>query len=200
MPRHAFKTSSYIRSFIHVKYLFICNGIHHAKILSWISVCNGTHSIAKSFRWHMECNYGRMFTSIRNKYSTHWGRVTHICVNNKLNAIGSDDGSAPSHYLNQYWYIANLALRNKLQWNFNRNSYIFFKENTFQNDVWAMVKILSRLQCVNSLVDHKSIHPSAAHSSILPISDNRANNQWVVGCRSHFQIIWLITTAWYVCC
>ena len=41
-------------------------------------------------------------------YTTHWGRVAHMCVS-KLNIIGSDNGlshwSAPSHYLNQCWII-----------------------------------------------------------------------------------------------
>ena len=55
----------------------------------------------------------------------------------------------PSHYLNQCWNIVNWTLRNKLQWNLNRNSYIFNQENAFENVVWKMVAILSRPQCVN---------------------------------------------------
>ena len=34
----------------------------------------------------------------------------------------------PSHYLNQCWSIVNWTLRNKRQWNFNRNSYVSFKK------------------------------------------------------------------------
>ena len=56
--------------------------------------------------------------------------------------------SAPSHYLNHCWYIANLTLRNKLWWNFNRNLYIFIPE--FKNVVWKMAAIMSRPRCVNS--------------------------------------------------
>ena len=33
--------------------------------------------------------------------------------------------SVPSHYLNQHWNILNWTLRNKIQWNLNRNSYSF---------------------------------------------------------------------------
>ena len=55
---------------------------------------------------------------------------------------------APSHYLNQCWNIVNLNLRNKLQWNLKRNSYIFIQENTFENAVCEMAAILSRPQCV----------------------------------------------------
>ena len=56
---------------------------------------------------------------------------------------------APSHYLNQYWNIVNWILGNRIQWNLNRNSYIFIQENAFENVVWKMVAILSRLRCVN---------------------------------------------------
>ena len=88
---------------------------------------------------------------------THWGRVTHICVS-KLTIICSDNGlspaawSAPSHYLNQCWDIVNWTLGNKLQWNHNRNLYIFIQENTQKNVVWEMAAILSRPQCVNSAI------------------------------------------------
>ena len=88
-----------------------------------------------------------IFSCIR--YITHWDRVTHICVN-KLTIIGSDNGlsqSAPSHYLNQWWDIVNWNLRNKFQWNLERNSYIFIQENAFENVVCKMAVILSRPQC-----------------------------------------------------
>ena len=49
--------------------------------------------------------------------------------------------SAPSHYLNQCWDIVNWTPKNKLQWNFNRNSYIFIKKIPFQNLVWKMAAI-----------------------------------------------------------
>ena len=57
----------------------------------------------------------------------------------------------PSHYLTQFWIIVNWTLRNKLQWNFNRNSNIFNKKNALENVVCEMASILSRPQCVNSL-------------------------------------------------
>ena len=56
--------------------------------------------------------------------------------------------SIPSHYLNQCWNIVNLALSNKFQLNFNRNSYIFIEENAFEMVVWQTVAILSQPQCV----------------------------------------------------
>ena len=83
---------------------------------------------------------------------THWGRVAHLWVS-ILTIIGSDNGLLPgwtSHYLNQCWNIVNWSLRNKLQWNFNRNSYISIQENAFESVVCEMVAILSWPQCVNS--------------------------------------------------
>ena len=73
---------------------------------------------------------------------THWGRVTHICVS-KLTIIASD--------LNQRWNIVNWTLRNKLQWNFNRNSNIFIHENAFENVVWEMTAILFLAHCVKPI-------------------------------------------------
>ena len=66
---------------------------------------------------------------------TDWGRVTHIWVS-KVTIFCSDNGLvglvgawlAPSHYLNQCWYIVNSNCRNKRQWKFNRNLNIFIKE------------------------------------------------------------------------
>ena len=82
---------------------------------------------------------------------THWGRATHICVS-KLTITGSDNGlSALSHYLSQCWAIVNLTIRNKLQWNINRNSHTFIQENAFENVVCEISVILSRPWCVNEL-------------------------------------------------
>ena len=57
--------------------------------------------------------------------------------------------SAPSHYLNQCWNVVNWAPSNRLQWNFNRNSYIFISENQFENVVCKMATILAWPRFVN---------------------------------------------------
>ena len=62
--------------------------------------------------------------------------------------------STPSPYLNQWWHIFNWTLA-KLQWNFNRNSYIFIQENTFENVMWKLAAILSRPECVNGLAPNE---------------------------------------------
>ena len=41
--------------------------------------------------------------------STHWGRVTHICVS-KLNIIGSDNGLAPGRHQAIIWTNAGILL------------------------------------------------------------------------------------------
>ena len=69
-----------------------------------------------------------------------WGRVTHICAR-KRTIISSYKGLAPSHYMNQCWNTVNSNLRNKLQWNLERNSYIFVHENVFENVVCEMAAI-----------------------------------------------------------
>ena len=53
---------------------------------------------------------------------------------------------APSHYLNQCWNIINWTHGNKLQWNLNRNLYIFIHENAFETVIRKLAPILSRPQ------------------------------------------------------
>ena len=81
----------------------------------------------------------------------HWSQVTLTCVG-KLTIFGSDNGLAPSHYINQCWNIIDWTLRNKCHWNFNWNSNIFIQENALENVVCEMLSILSWPQCVKSLL------------------------------------------------
>ena len=50
----------------------------------------------------------------------------------------------PSHYLNQFLFIVNWTLGNKLQWNFNQNAELFIHENAYENNFCEMAAILSR--------------------------------------------------------
>ena len=54
----------------------------------------------------------------------------------------------PSHYLKQCWITVNWTLRNKRQWNFNRNSNIYIQENALEHVVCKMESISSRRQWV----------------------------------------------------
>ena len=60
---------------------------------------------------------------------------------------------------NQCWNIVNLNLRNKLQWNFNRNHSIFIQENAFESVVCKMAAILSRPQCVKTFNLQRDVFP-----------------------------------------
>ena len=70
----------------------------------------------------------RRHLSSRAADITYWGRVTYICVG-KLTIIGSDNDLSPGRRQAIIWTNARKllirCLENKLQWNFNRNSYIF---------------------------------------------------------------------------
>ena len=77
--------------------------------------------------------------------------MQHICVSN-LTTIGSHNGLVlgwrQANYLNQWWNIVNWSLTNRLQWNFNQNSYTFMEENIFESAVCKMTYISSQHQCV----------------------------------------------------
>ena len=49
---------------------------------------------------------------------THWGRVTHICVN-KLTSIGSDNGLSPDRRQTIIWTNAGIVLIGSLRTNFS---------------------------------------------------------------------------------
>ena len=59
--------------------------------------------------------------------------------------------------MNQCWNIVNSKLRNKLQWNSRRNSFIFILENAFENVVCEMASIWSRPQWVNCIFNSDSL-------------------------------------------
>ena len=57
----------------------------------------------------------------------------------------------PSQYLNQCWNSVNSKLKNKLQWNLKRNSYIFIeKKNAFENGVCERQQFCHRLDVLSS--------------------------------------------------
>ena len=55
---------------------------------------------------------------IDDKPLTHWGRVTHICVN-KLTIIGSDNGLSPGRRQAIIWTNAEIVLIKPLGTNFS---------------------------------------------------------------------------------
>ena len=152
----------------------------------WVSTAVTSDALAlgttRSTRaWYWPCKMITWWEHI--VFLTHWGRVTHICVS-KLTIIGSDNGLSPDRRQAITWTNAGLlfwTLRNKLQWNLNRNSKIFIQENAFECVVCETAAILSRPQCVNKLMT------TAWHGNTFRISghvwDHRrillTNGQWV---------------------
>ena len=75
----------------------------------------------------------------------------HMYVS-KLTIIGWDnglspDGAKPLSEPMLVYHIVNWSLRNKLQWNFNQNSYVFIQENAFEIVVWNGGHFVSTLMC-----------------------------------------------------
>ena len=83
--------------------------------------------------------------------STHWGRVTHICVSN-LTIIGSDNGLLPGPCQAIIWINAGILLTGPLGTNFSEIliECLTFLFKKIQCVVCEMAAILSRPQCVNS--------------------------------------------------
>ena len=82
---------------------------------------------------------------------THWGRVTHICVDN-LTIIGSENGLSPGRRQAIIWTNDRILLIGPLGTNFNEiliEIHTFsLKKKAFKKFVWKMAAILSRPQCV----------------------------------------------------
>ena len=60
-------------------------------------------------------------------------RVSKLTIPSLVEIIACHLGRHQKHYLNQCWNIVNWTLGKKLQWNLNRNLYIFIQENAFEN-------------------------------------------------------------------
>ena len=118
---------------------------------------------------------------------THWGRMTHICVS-KLTIIGSDIGLSPGRHQAIIWTNAGIFFqhwtpRNKFQWHFNRNPYLFIQENSFESVVWKMAAMLYRPQCVNTI---------ASQWDILEVAELLSESS--EGTRRRVVISWLLNS------
>ena len=73
--------------------------------------------------------------------------VSHICVNELCHQfqVMACCCLVPSHYLNQCCLIVNWTIGSKIQWNSNKNTWLFFHENV----VCEMATILSNRRWVN---------------------------------------------------
>ena len=87
--------------------------------------------------------------------------------------------SAPSHYLNQCWNIANWTIKDYIQWNRNQSSYIFTSENAFENVVYETAAILSRPQCVKMVGINYPVMVSQRILSKVIKRKNLGDSRWI---------------------
>ena len=83
---------------------------------------------------------------------------------------------ATSHFLNEWWIIANKTLGNKFQIG-NQNTTIFIQENWFENVVCKMAAILFRPQCVGSTHFPVNSEPQFWHLNYISIPRKNMNHQ-----------------------
>ena len=98
----------------------------------------------------------------------------HQWIGSALVQIMAVAYSAPSHYLNQCWFIVNWNLRNKLQWNFNENTKIFIHKNASESNFCEMAAILSRGRWVKSVCHHIQLRVINAIFGIISL------NLWMI--------------------
>ena len=157
-----YRCSLWIDKLFHPKLYNVCNSLFMLgrKLIIVITrgPCYCAMGVAFADVWNVTNVHDEWYSTYMS-ILTHWGRVTHICVGN-LTIIGSDNGFSPGRHQAITWTNVGILIigprGTKLQWNANRNSYIFIQENPFENVVWKMAVILARTQCVNSfLLDTK---------------------------------------------
>ena len=108
--------------------------------------------------------------------STHWGRVTHICVG-KLHTIGSDNGMSPRRRQAIFWTNAGIVLIRPLGTNFSEILYWEIKHFHSRKCTWNCVCEMAAI-CLglNVLIPSK---PKVAQYGGAGL--------WRYGCRSSSQ-------------
>ena len=102
------------------------DGLAPSSVTTYISRCNDDQvPVLHLWDWHLKVK----------QIVAYWTGSGNVC---------SLFGAMPLPEPIQCWLIANLPHGNRLQWNLNRNTNIFFHENAFQNVVCRMAAILFR--------------------------------------------------------
>ena len=114
-----------------------CNTVYDACLMTHQWVTSPCKCILPMISYVLISTYGKAWHSFAN---CHILNIVYILL--ILKKVGA------SHML-RWWFGGNLTLWNKLQWNINRNSFIFTQENTLEDVVCEMSAILSRPQYVN---------------------------------------------------
>ena len=114
---------------------------------------------------------GRQTTFRKFSASTHWGRVTHICVS-KLTIIGSDNGLSPDRRQAIIWTYAGILLIGPLETNFSEiliGILTFSSKNAVESVVCEMAAVLCRPQCINPLKSRDAIWRHISGSTFVQV-------------------------------
>ena len=105
-----------------------------------------------------QCNiYMSKDVTVLFRRCTDWSKH-NVQKDNGLSLAGTKPLSEPTLV-----YIVNWTLANKLQWKFNRNSYIYIQENAFENVVWknqVFMLVYSKSVTMPGLDQNWSLHPA----------------------------------------
>ena len=108
------------------------------------------HTISCATNWLFKSNH-REFSLQVIHWSTHWGRVTHICVS-KLTITGLDNGLSLGRHQAIIWTNAGILLIGPLGINFSEilieiQTFWFIQENALQNVICKMVSVFLASMC-----------------------------------------------------
>ena len=112
--------------------------------------------------------------------------MTHTCVGN-LTIVCSDNVRCQAIIWSNAVNIANSNLRNKLQWNLKRNSYISIEENAFENVVYEMAAILLQPNGASCIVLRFIWNPQGDHSISSPTVRTQECGQYGYTCRRGYK-------------
>ena len=115
-------------------------------------------------------DFSILFELIEAEWRIYASIINHHCFRQWLVAW-----PAPSQNLKQSWITVNWSLRNKPQWNLNRNSYIFIQENAFENVSGKIAAILSRPH-MNNVYDNCI----CIYNLFVSILVSRSNFSWSI--------------------
>ena len=131
--------------------------------------------LVRAYLIYVMFNSPRLVMWKMKQHSTHWGRLTHICVS-KLTIIGSENGLSPVRRQAIIWLddgILLSMLSRPLGTNLIKiliENYIFLiQESAFQN-VWKLAALLSTNQCVSIIY--------APHHFNIKFTSFNISNTW----------------------
>ena len=125
---------------------------------------------------------------------THWGRVTHMCVN-KLTIIGSDNGLSPGRRHAIIWTDAGILLIGHLGTNFSEilvESHAFsFKKIHLKmsSGKWRSFCLGLNVLTISNFIEQNCNDPSSWVCRLAAVSDrwtrSSAHSRWAMICQRY---------------